>query len=225
MRTLREFGRRRTQKCARSKDWYVHAPPPDPKLVDWLRTSRREWAPKLSISRNAPCEHCGAPTSIVRLEGRRRRAWCSAGCAQAWHNRRRPKVQHVEKACSECGLPFIPARTDAAYCSSACRQTAYRSRHAEFSASRNTHLPEVEAEARKRQATSAGGADPQLFPPMGEAGKGKHSTATDKAAAIVGVCGSSVQQAKAVRHRDRAPLELVTMFERNRRLAPIWGRA
>ena len=53
-------------------------------------------------------------------------------------------------------------------------------------------LPELEAEARKRQATSTGGADPQLIPPMGEAEKGKHSTATDKAAAIVGVCGSSV---------------------------------
>ncbi len=59
-------------------------------------------------------------------------------------------------------------------------------------------LPELEAEARKRQATSTGGAAPQLIPPMGEAGKSKHSTATDKAAAIVGVCGSSVQQAKAV---------------------------
>lgn len=222
MRTLREFGRRHTQKCARSKDWYVHAPAPDPKLVDWLRTSRLEWAPKLSISRNAPCEHCGAPTSIVRLEGRRRRAWCSAGCAQTWHNRRRPKVQHVEKACSECGLPFIPARTDAAYCSSACRQTAYRSRRAEFSASRNSHLPELEAEARKRELAGKR-IDPT--PPMGEGIKSIKGEAIDAAAAIVGVCGSSVQQAKAVRQRDLAPLELVTMFERNRRLAPILGRA
>ena len=69
-------------------------------------------------------------------------------------------------------------------------------------------LPELEAEARKRQATSTGGADPQLIPPMGEAGKGKHSTATDLAAAIVGVCGSSVQQAKAVRTRDTKRLRV-----------------
>lgn len=33
-------------------------------------------------------------------------------------------------SCADCGETFTPARADAAYCSSACRQRAYRTRNA-----------------------------------------------------------------------------------------------
>ena len=40
-----------------------------------------------------------------------------------WQNRR-------NTVCKECGKTFTPRRSDAEYCSSACRQKAYRSRKA-----------------------------------------------------------------------------------------------
>lgn len=127
-----------TRFGSRSRDWYVRSPAPDRALNAWLRQSRGEWNRCLSISRNVPCENCGRPTDIARISGRRRRAWCSGACSQAWYNKQRPKVQHVEKPCTCCGTSFQPARADARFCSSACRQAAYRQRRAEFSASRNS---------------------------------------------------------------------------------------
>ena len=61
-------------------------------------------------------------------------------------------------------------------------------------------LPELEAEARKRQLETLK-QYASVTPPMGER-QGIKGEAIDAAAAIVGVCGSSVQQAKAVRTRD-----------------------
>ena len=168
-----------TRFGSRSKDWYVRAPGPDRKLVEWLLASRLEWAPKLSIIRNAPCECCGAPTEIARIAGRRRRAWCSSTCAMVWYNQHRPKVERVERPCTHCGVTFKPARTDSVYCSSACRQAAYRARRVGFSAIRNmTPVQPVTVDSRTE--------------PM---------------------------------PRELVPLELIWMFELNRRLAPVWGRA
>lgn len=56
-------------------------------------------------------------------------------------------------------------------------------------------LPLKEAEARERQATSTGGARPQLVAKMPQAGKGK---ARDAAGALVGVSGRYVQEAKRI---------------------------
>ena len=36
----------------------------------------------------------------------------------------------MTQTCADCGNTFTPARADAAYCSSACRQRAYRNRNA-----------------------------------------------------------------------------------------------
>lgn len=36
----------------------------------------------------------------------------------------------MSHTCADCGATFTPARADAAYCSSACRQRAYRTRNA-----------------------------------------------------------------------------------------------
>ena len=57
-------------------------------------------------------------------------------------------------------------------------------------------LPELEAEARKRQMETLK-QYASVTPPMGERQSIK-GEAIDAAAAVVGVCGKSVQQAKAV---------------------------
>jgi hypothetical protein len=69
------------------------------------------------------CEVCG------RLLGRTQfmpNTICSADCRLEVRNRRRHR-ERVEHRC-ECGRTFTPARADAAYCSNACRQRAYRQR-------------------------------------------------------------------------------------------------
>lgn len=47
--------------------------------------------------------------------------------------RERKRIYHAVRlsilTCWHCGHAFIAARTDARYCSNACRQAAYRARH------------------------------------------------------------------------------------------------
>jgi hypothetical protein len=76
----------------------------------------------------SPCHHCNRPVFIKRRKGSRY-VVCGNRCresvynanARRWH--RRP-VQ--KRACSTCGEQFTPKRTDALYCSAACKQKAYR---------------------------------------------------------------------------------------------------
>lgn len=58
-------------------------------------------------------------------------------------------------------------------------------------------LPELEAEAKKRQAHGETAPGRTLTPAMGEALKNRKSEAVDAAAKMVGVSGTSVQQANA----------------------------
>jgi len=70
------------------------------------------------------CEGCG------RLLGRTNywpESTCSDECAQSARNQRR-RVARTERRCEECESVFTPPRADTKYCSSACRQKAYRSR-------------------------------------------------------------------------------------------------
>ena len=54
--------------------------------------------------------------------------------------------------CGRCGEPFIPKRTDAHYCSPACRQRAYRLRHGQ----QGIYVPlDVEAKRKHDQAATA----------------------------------------------------------------------
>lgn len=129
---LRRGKRNSVPPLERGKDHDVRAPRPDGKLVDWLRSSRAKWLrslpkdhPLVSISRH--CEQCGVRVTVGR---RARRAWCSASCSQAWHNARRPPVQHDQRTCVECQQAFRPTRADAKFCSAGCRQRAYRKREA-----------------------------------------------------------------------------------------------
>ena len=79
------------------------------------------------------CKNCGRP--VYRQRDRWRRfTFCCERCAQttfvgiantaakAW----RAKARGSSRPCKQCSKPFKPARTDARYCSNACRQRAYR---------------------------------------------------------------------------------------------------
>jgi hypothetical protein len=70
-----------------------------------------------------PCHYCGR---TVHAHTERAAYYCADPCRQASHNERR----HVERAAitCPCGRTFTPRRSDAVYCSAACRQRAYRQR-------------------------------------------------------------------------------------------------
>jgi len=85
-----------------------------------------------------PCCHCGRP---VILNGRRKKpihVVCSVKCrhaayAAAARNRARARQRSPgERSCANaaCGEGFVPKRSDARYCSPACKQSAYRRRAA-----------------------------------------------------------------------------------------------
>lgn len=65
------------------------------------------------------CEVCGR--DVVN------RRYCSDRCEYKAGNLRR-RVGHESRRCVVCEEPFTPRRKDARYCSSACRQDAYRKR-------------------------------------------------------------------------------------------------
>ena len=55
--------------------------------------------------------------------------YCNDKCAKRgiWrHKRERRLEKRKDKVCKTCGCTFTPKRSDAAYCSNACRQKAYR---------------------------------------------------------------------------------------------------
>jgi hypothetical protein len=73
------------------------------------------------------CEICGRQVAFGGYRQRRYGIFCSDGCERERVNRRR-RVSHQPVACVVCDEHFTPARSDARYCSSACRQDAYRKR-------------------------------------------------------------------------------------------------
>lgn len=91
----------------------------------WLHDREMKWQPP------QPCDQCGRP---VHWSGRRRFPMhfvCSWGCQRrAWWGKSRyvPRPAPKGRACADCGKRFYPKRTDARFCSAACRQRAYRER-------------------------------------------------------------------------------------------------
>lgn len=71
------------------------------------------------------CAYCGD-----EIPNAFRRKYCSYRCANdAYIARRREKQEAArEKVCAVCGERFNAKRKDAVYCSSACKQKAYRQR-------------------------------------------------------------------------------------------------
>jgi hypothetical protein len=83
-----------------------------------------------------PCEFCGrslrrqiAVRPLARLYCCERCRWRDGNRRAAW----RKGGAKLATRCRQCSETFTPRRTDARFCSPACRQRAYRSRRAIFS--------------------------------------------------------------------------------------------
>ena len=77
-----------------------------------------------------PCEACGRPVHQYQ-EHRRDRTVCCAACervARLTATKQRRSETRGTRKCDTCGETFEPTRTDALFCSSVCRQRAYRRR-------------------------------------------------------------------------------------------------
>ena len=70
------------------------------------------------------CLNCG-----VEYFPPRRQKYCSPRC-RVLHFRNKRCLRKHDKSCDRCGERFTPPRSDARYCSSACRQAEYRERKA-----------------------------------------------------------------------------------------------
>jgi hypothetical protein len=91
--------------------------------TDWSWPFPRQW-------RSALCERCGRPVIYDRRQ-RLKHVVCSRECRLAVYRaietakcRSRVKPQ----PCALCGASFQPKRSDARYCSVACKQKAFRRR-------------------------------------------------------------------------------------------------
>jgi hypothetical protein len=74
---------------------------------------------------------CGWCDRRFHYAGQGRRRYCTERCRrQAAALRTGRLAAPVEVACATCGHRFIGRRADAVYCSSSCRQMAYRRRRA-----------------------------------------------------------------------------------------------
>jgi hypothetical protein len=106
------------------------------------------------------------------------------------------------RACSELGLEpaFQPYRGESpvafAWSMNGTRRHLSTSQLAAIGA---RMLPALETEARRRQATSTGGATPQLSADLQQAA---HSRAAEQAGEIVGVSARSIYKAKSVLEKD-----------------------
>jgi hypothetical protein len=76
-----------------------------------------------------PCAHCAR--RVIR-SGRRKRpkyVVCGAACRAAVYGEvARGRRRLPSRRCADCGNDFVPKRSDAEYCSAACKQRAYRKR-------------------------------------------------------------------------------------------------
>lgn len=83
-----------------------------------------------------PCEQCGRPVIQDITRHRRKHTLCSEYCQIVFHvaasnaraKRARRKARGDTRECVVCSEVFEPARADSRYCSSPCRQKAYRRR-------------------------------------------------------------------------------------------------
>jgi hypothetical protein len=105
-------------------------------LLTYCAPCGSEWQERLTFDRRylleSVCEECGRPV-VFGLVLPHRRFFCSRSCANKHyarpHNARRAEQRAAQRAnstCAQCGHAFNPSRSDARYCSPACRQTAYR---------------------------------------------------------------------------------------------------
>jgi hypothetical protein len=78
-----------------------------------------------------PCEGCGRPVHQQADARFRYHLFCCEKCEQAARAtaaRQRRSDARGTRSCETCGETFEPTRADSRFCSSACRQRAYRNR-------------------------------------------------------------------------------------------------
>lgn len=92
----------------------------------------RDLVPRLSgFDAPGPCEGCGRTVRLYRPgRGEAAARACSKECLKVHHRavRREAASKPQKRPCAVCEKPFTPPRSDGQYCSSACRQRAYRQR-------------------------------------------------------------------------------------------------
>src|SRR5262249_44229130 len=75
------------------------------------------------------CQQCGRPVHNGLNRRRYLRTFCSSFCRQQFAVREaRERRRRATQVCPTCGEVFEPPRADAKFCSSRCRQRAYRRR-------------------------------------------------------------------------------------------------
>jgi hypothetical protein len=89
------------------------------------------WLTSHQWRRPEPCGKCGRPVICDKLRKLPKRVGCSDGCRRAIYGAietawRRSRVKAL--TCVLCGVSFMPNRSDARYCSAACKQKAFRQR-------------------------------------------------------------------------------------------------
>lgn len=90
-------------------------------------------APKRQYRSPAPCAHCGRSVANQYDGVFRRHRVCSDDCRAkrmiALQISKRNRERHLRSVtCTQCAKAFEPTRADSRYCSSRCRQQAYRLR-------------------------------------------------------------------------------------------------
>jgi hypothetical protein len=108
------------------------AVPVAPFVLRWrMHVLCKRCSPKRDYE-NGKCEGCARLVRMVRNRRRRRHVFCSEACEVNVQSARartaRAEVRGASKPCQLCGEHFEPTRKDSCYCSSACRQKAYRRR-------------------------------------------------------------------------------------------------
>jgi hypothetical protein len=105
----------------------------------WYRPQPCEWCER-TVARLVPSSAVpqlvpgywrpGTEGGIVNVASGHRRTFCSDSCRQreASSRRAQARLRARQRACDGCGVTFVGTRADAHYCSSACRQRAYRLR-------------------------------------------------------------------------------------------------
>ena len=119
----------------RLERWYIggrHSGPPGPVPICGTCFERKRsylatpWTYRCPAE---PCEACGRSV-VSNLRYGRRFVYCSARCARRLYNRNRSEKRAASRrsTCGACGEQMSPSRSDAYYCTNACRQQAYRKR-------------------------------------------------------------------------------------------------
>ena len=90
---------------------------------------------------NLACEGCGTGLWCgERFGGRYAPAvWCHTCYQRLWREKQRKlHLRHKQCTCVTCGIEFTTTRTDAKFCSNACRQKAHRRAQAADTALKTT---------------------------------------------------------------------------------------